>query len=698
MMPQWPARLGLLMLGLVFNALAQNPTEEELSLSYGDEEFISIATGQKQLISKAPAVATVITAEDIKAIGATDLDEVLETVPGLHVAVSANKSNPIYTIRGIYSDFNPQVLVLINGIPITNVYLGNRSQVWGGMPVKNIARIEVIRGPGSAIYGADAFAGVINIITKSPAQIDGTVLGARVGSFNTLDSWLLHSGTLGDWDTAFSLQMHTTEAHKETVEIDAQTLNDQALGTSASLAPSSVDVGVDSIDTRLELENNAWKIRLGFQGRYNFGTYAGVAEALDPAGTSESERFNADITYHNPNLNNDWDFTAQASYFDTTAKSDLTLFPPGTDFTGFGGGPFPDGVIGNPYIYERHYRIDVSAFYTRVNDHDIRLGSGYHFIDMYRIKDTRNFTQNEFGVPVPIGNVVNVSDTMPFITEEDRNIVYFSAQDEWSFAPDWKLTAGVRFDNYSDFGNTTNPRAALVWQTRYNMATKLLYGRAFRAPSFAEQFNINNPVALGNPDLDPETIDTLELAFDFSVSEKMRWSINIFAYEMDDIIQFVSDPAPANSRTSQNTGGRTGRGVEWDFKWQANDHNSISVNYAFQDSEDEDTNSDTPNAPGQQLYFRHDLNLSPTWSLHTQINHVADRKRAIGDLRNQIDDYTKVDIVFRRHAHESQVSAAIYISNVLDETIKEPSLAPGAIFNDLPRPPRAIFGEIAYHW
>ena len=153
-------------------SFAQPSEEEELELVYGDEEFISIATGRTQPIARAPSVASVITSDDIKAIGATDLDQVLETVPGLHVSNAGAGLNPIYIIRGIQSQFNPQVLMLINGIPITNSYVGNRSQVWGGMPINNIARIEVVRGPGSALYGADAFAGVINIITKESADIN----------------------------------------------------------------------------------------------------------------------------------------------------------------------------------------------------------------------------------------------------------------------------------------------------------------------------------------------------------------------------------------------------------------------------------------------------------------------------------------------------------------------------------------------
>ena len=165
--------LAIMLLTIGLPIYAEGTEEKDLAWAYGDEDFVSIATGSQQPIAKAPAVATVITAKDIRAIGATDLDEILETVPGLHVARSFTGYNPIYSIRGVYSGFNPQVLVLINGISITNLFFGDRGQVWGGMPVEAIARVEVMRGPGSAVYGADAFAGVINIITKTRQDIEG---------------------------------------------------------------------------------------------------------------------------------------------------------------------------------------------------------------------------------------------------------------------------------------------------------------------------------------------------------------------------------------------------------------------------------------------------------------------------------------------------------------------------------------------
>ncbi|MCG6968828.1 MAG: TonB-dependent receptor plug domain-containing protein, partial [Gammaproteobacteria bacterium] len=185
-------------------------TEEDLALAF-DEEMISIATGGEQSLARAPAVATVITAKDIEAMGAQKLDQVLESVPGLHVSLSPLRFTPNYSIRGIYTTFNPQVLMLMNGIPITQMWLGDRGV--GALPISDISRIEVIRGPGSAVYGADAFAGVINIYTKSAEEKAGTQINAFAGSFDTTQASILYGSKENEYwgfDIAFSLEYFET--------------------------------------------------------------------------------------------------------------------------------------------------------------------------------------------------------------------------------------------------------------------------------------------------------------------------------------------------------------------------------------------------------------------------------------------------------------------------------------------------------
>src|SRR3569833_71843 len=501
-----PLHLLHLPLGHAADSLSE---EKEFALTYGDEEMLSIATGANQPVARAPAVASVITAAQIKEIGATDLNQIKKTKPSKQNTQTTQGYNPIYVIRGIHSETNQQVLVLINGFPITNIFLGNRSDVWGGMPVKDIVRIEVVRGPGSAVYGADAFSGVINIITKDADDIDGTEIGGRVGSFDSKDVWLLHGREYGGIKTAFSIEYGATDGQRETITADAETGLDTLFGTSASLAPGPVNLGRKYLDTRLDFGLQNWRLRLGYQGRRNVGTGAGVAQALDPAGDTESDRFNADLSYRLTTIQN-WDTTVELSYFNTSARANLVLFPAGAF-----GGAFPDGVIGNPDVYERHARAGISSFYTGWHEHRLRLGAGYNQSDLYRVNESRNYTFAPGGIPGPLGSVIDVSDSAAFVREELRQITYAFVQDEWSFARDWNLTAGVRHDHYSDFGDTTNPRSAFVWQTDYNLTTKLLYGRAFRAPSFAELYNINNPEVLGNPKLKPEFFVSLVLVFVF---------------------------------------------------------------------------------------------------------------------------------------------------------------------------------------
>ncbi|MFC1684417.1 TonB-dependent receptor plug domain-containing protein [Pseudomonadota bacterium] len=691
---------------------AQTMDEEEAALLglYGDEELISIATGIYQPIAKAPAVATVITAEDIRAMGATDLDQILETVPGLHAAYDPATSNPIYTIRGVYTQFNPQVLLLVNGIPMQSLFKGDRHGIWGGMPLEAIKRIEVIRGPGSAIYGADAFSGVINIHTKSRRDIDKVEFGVRAGSFDTQDFWALYGGDWGGLEVAGVLEIHNTDGHSRTVTEDGAT----ALGT--SLAPGSVNLGRQNLDARIDIAYELWKLRAGYQRRRNQETGFGLAYALDPQGRFASDRWNADLTYHNPEFTTDWDVQAQASFSHTTqeVEEDIILYPAGTDFDAafgniFGIGTFTEGMIGNPEVFERHWRLDFSALYSGIDRHKIRLGTGYSLKDIYKVKEEKNFTFTAinlgppFGVvqfPDPTGSLDDVSDdpNRVFLSEEDRRNYYFYLQDIWQFANDWELTAGVRYDHYNDFGDTYNPRLALVWSTGHNLTNKFMFGRAFRAPSFAESQAQNNPVALGNDSLDPETMQTFEWAVDYRPQDDLRLGANLFKYKWKDIIKFIPDAAGGTS-TAQNAGEQTGYGLEFEADWQPRQNLRLMGNYAYQRSEDKEADHVAGNAPEHQIYLRGDWEFIPAWHLDTQLNWVGERKRVDGDTRPNVDDYTTLNMTLRYKNKSNPWEVAVAGRNLFNSDRREPSLyaipAP-AIPNDLPLAGRSVFVEFRY--
>ena len=677
---------------------------------YGDDDFVTIATGTRKSLTKAPAVATIITAEDIALTGATDLDEVLEMVPGLHVSRYFTQYNSIFAIRGIYAQTNPDVLLLINGIPLTNLFHGDRGFVWGGMPVKAIQRVEVIRGPGSALYGADAFAGVINIITKGAGDIDGAQLGGRVGGFGRRDAWGLVGGEYAGWNLALVAEAGSTDGPEEWVEADAQSSLDALFGSfvpgyaPSSLAPGVTRLGRKNLDLRVEAARERWTLRAGYQGRFDVESGIGAAGSLDPVGEYRSERFNADLTYHDADWSEHWDVTLQGSLFftDQAFEEPWRLLPPGTDFSAIGGGRFPDGVIGGPEVGERHLRLGASAIYDGIERHRLRLGGGFTYGSIFETSDTRNFLSGPGGVllAIPAG-LVEVSDdpAIEFLPEKSRRLAYLFVQDEWSLAQDWELTAGLRYDDYSDFGDTLNPRLALVWQTDFDLTTKFLYGRAFRAPALAEQYNQNNPVVLGNPDLQPQTIDTVELAWDYHPPKDWRASLGVYYYQAEDLIELAPVPlSVAGELEYQNVREQSGYGVEIEGEWTPLTELTLRGNLSLANAEDERSGHAIGAVPRRQLYLRADWRFAPGWNLNAQLNRVADRRREASDDRPEIDDYTTVDLTLRREGGRGGWELALSLRNLFDENAREPGPADGTIPNDLPLAGRSAYLEAQYNF
>ncbi len=655
----------------------------------GQVRVISLATGTETPLDKAAAVATVITEDDIIAMGATDLDEILETVPGVHVGRSDQAYFPKYNIRGITSQYNSQTLMLVNGIPITQLAFGNRGNAWAGMPVKSISRIEVIRGPGSAMHGADAFAGVINIITKTGGDINGTKAGVRVGSFDTQAGWLEHGGSYGGFSVGFTFEYETTDGWKEKIQHDAQTDWDALLMTDASLAPGSVNTMTDMIESRLDVAFDNSRIRAGYQGRSNVGTGPGIAQSIDPHGRFGSERFNADYTHTLKDLTPNWGIESRVSYYrgSLDVEEDIWLFPPGAF-----GGAYPEGFVGNPEMTEENARFDFSSIYQGFNDHIVRLGTGAYWGDVFEVKESKNFYPD--GSPRP--GLEDVTDTAEvFFPEQDRTSYHFFAQDEWKFADNWLLTSGVRYDHYSDFGGTTNPRLALIWATTDSITTKLLYGRAFRAPSIAELFITSNPNVLGNPDLAPETIDTYEFAFSQQLSYELSYSANIFYYQIEDYITFVSDGP--NTAQAQNAGERSGYGTEFEIDYKPINTLRFLANYAYQKSEDDRTNTDVGEAPNHQIYGRSEWEFITSWHFDAQVNWVGEQERMVGDARSPVDDYTTVDLTLRKTEVWNSLALALSVRNAFDEAVYEASPGPVAsIPGDFPMAGRSVYGEVSY--
>lgn len=680
-----------------------------LSLEQLGQIDVSIATGNGTPIDRAPATATVISAAEIEALGAHTLNDVIEAIPGVHVSLSTlSRMDSVYSIRGIHSGFNPHVLLLMNGVPVQFSLQGGRPSLFR-LPVEFIARVEVIRGPGSAIYGADAYSGVINVITKDASAIDGLEMGGRAGSFGSKDIWLQGSDRWGRWDAVFNVAYQHSDGDKSrVVASDLQSVFDAQLGTDASRAPGALSTRYEIIDTHFSVSDEHWTVNLWSWISQDAGIGAGAAQALDFAGGDDSNLYMVDASYQSDSWFEHWEHNTRLSflYYDLAAEFNLlpagTLLPIGSDGNLDFASPvglvlFSEGLIGQPGAETGDAQFDFVSIYNGWEKHSLRVAFGFRE-QILDSRERKNFGPGviDGSVAVVDGSLQNVSDSsFVFVKDSSRTTHYLSLQDRWLIAADWELTAGVRYDDYSDFGATTNPRVALVWAAHERLTTKLLYGSAFRAPSFSEQFNANNPVSLGRADLDPEVIDTLELSFNLNLSSSIKTTLNLFSYQARDMIEFVPDEG-ATTKTAQNVRDQDGHGVEWEVDWKPSATTRIGANYSWQQAQDIDSGNYIADIPNRQFTFSGLWQFAPDWFLQSQINWVADRRRAAGDSREPVSDYTLADISVRRKDIIPQLDCALIVLNATDEDAREPS--GGQIADDYPLESRSVTAELRYRF
>ena len=207
-------------------------------------------------------------------------------------------------------------------------------------------------------------------------------------------------------------------------------------------------------------------------------------------------------------------------------------------------------------------------------------------------------------------------------------------------------------------------------------------------------YSITNPVIRGNPALRPETISPLEAAFAWQARADTQLNLSLFHYRMRDIIR-ASD---AGSGTMfNNVGSQHGRGLEVEAIWDPSRSIRLTGNYAYQRSIDETSGQDAGYAPHHHLFVRSDWTFASGWLFSTQANHVAGRKRAAGDTRPDIPDYTTVDMTLRTNVNRQRWEFSASVRNLFNADAREPSLAPGgSLPNDLPLAPRSFYLQATY--
>jgi outer membrane receptor for ferrienterochelin and colicins len=656
---------------------------------------LSVATRSEQAPDEAPGAVSIVTSDDIKAMGARSLDEALQAVPGVDVTYDA-LGRPRITMRGLPTGAtggaSENVLILMNGQRIDDPIEGGATSLEFTTPVGNIQKIEVLRGAGSALYGSGAMGGVVNIITFTQRDFTGIEANAGIGSFTTQD----YSLRLGSEGRTLKIAGYINFQHgngaRRTVGADAQTAIDEGL-SAQGVAPASLAPGRERDNFKI-FETNYTASYKDYEFQLRVGTQRspgaiGIADALGDANDMPQRKILIGAS-HRRDLPDGWTLDERASYEQFDARRSFQAFPAGfTLLLGDQGSvTYPSGVFAQEDLSSRRFGVDATAQKT-IPQHAIQMGLGIGRESTFNTDVRSNY---DFRTAAPMNQLESIPGAAP---EKGRGLVSLYAQDVWSRFSKVTLTGGLRFDHYGGVGGVVSPRLAAVFRLPKAVSLKVLYARGFRMPTFAEQY-FDLPGYLGNPSLKPMTSDTLEASVSYAI-RRLRLSGGLFQTFLRDEILAEGDYVPGSSRPIVNGPGRDVRGLELELRQGFGVASSLFLDYAYQHSDDKATGVASAGVPasvghvGATFAFARSLRATPS------LVFGSSRPRAVGDTRSAVPGYALLDFALRAPDVYRGLLLSLSGRNLLNKSYFGPA-PDGGVPGDYPRPGRTLFLSASYQF
>lgn len=675
--------LTLFLSGLPHTAAAQYQTDLfDLSLEeLLDVRVVSSVSGVEQGLKSAPASATIIEFDEWQRRGAKTLSQALVGVAGLQSTVlSSSNAERNIVIRGLSGNFGQQIKLLIDGIPFNRVHHGGKPAL--DLPLLGFKRIEIVRSPGSATYGADAFAGIINLVSNDDFE-QKTRIAVASGRFDNHDLGVTGSAKYKELGLIYALNYsHYGDDKSRTLNADAQAALDDIFNTQASRAPGSFDQSYQEVSLNLKAQWQDWQFSYyGVSGTFGFG--AGVAEALDPEGEGKHTSHILDAKYLF-SLFGDDETQFNLWWQEKHSEFPFTIFPAGAVLPiGASGNldfaaptslaKFEQGYIGVPSNDSELGQVSLTSVFSPVAAHTLRwqLGFEHH-------KHTP-FEKKNFGPGVLTGTetlvtgaLTDVSGTpYAYLPERSRNIFFVSVQDTWQISEDWAVHLGGRYDDYSDFGSTTNPRVGIVWQATDALTVKLLSAKAFRAPSFFGLYAVNNPINVGNPELKPEQITTHELNLGITPTEDVYIAFSYYQYKATDIVEYINTP-DITGRQAQNIGQIDGKGMEWSVQWRPSSELDIAANFSYVDNES--VKGMSPKDLAEKMAsVTVNYQLSELADVNVFWQYTGEQQRTMTDQRAALPSANWVSSKLSYQLLPNELELALVVTNLFDSDSATPS-------------------------
>jgi outer membrane receptor protein involved in Fe transport len=500
------ALLALLTISACQTALAEAPKSTEDLLGMSMEQLLDVkvttVTKNPVSVSKAPAIVDVITRDDLRRFGYRTLAEALRRIVGFN---TYNTQYQFSFVRGfaIPGDFNTRILLLIDGHR-TNDGNYNQAMIGDELPadLENVERIEVSKGPGSAVWGTNAMLAVVNIITRHGAQVGGAETVGTVGS-NGKTKIFEAIGAKDEGGLEYNFTgSYLDEGGYNHIHFPGRDLPDGELISDGSDGQFAFHGGanIDFNDLHLQVFHSVRKTQLpyGFFGvDFNDGGNAyndnstrvdlNVDRVVD---STDNKRVFARFFYDR------WGFDGDYIYSD--ADGNRTINHDNADASSIG--------------LEFRYSQDVNKW--------LSVLVGAEFQDMNELLNYNRSPQSP----------VAISAIEPFELQTYYSELHFRV------AEPLEIIGGIRGDIYSTQDNAWTPRAAIVYTPFSTSTARLSYGEGFRASDNSERNYADNISAMANRSLKPERVRTVEASWQERLNESIQATLSVFHYRFTDLI------------------------------------------------------------------------------------------------------------------------------------------------------------------
>jgi iron complex outermembrane receptor protein len=506
---------------------AKSSKQANADLSIDDLLNVTVTSAgqKKQNLSDVAAAITVLNSDDIRRSGATNLPDLLRYVPGVEVG-QANNSDISVTIRGFGGVYASKLLVLVDGRSIYNPLFGGVEWQYQRMMMDDIDRVEVIRGPGATIWGANAVNGVINIITKDAADTQG---GFISGLYGTKDQ-----GT-GEFRYGFQ---------------PVKDLSLRLYGQYENVAASDSPPGVQPYD---RLQNGLIGFRADYRSspddHFRLSSEASSTRAGDeqfgfaptPPYTETGDSENVNFVYEH-NFDTDNQLTVQSYYDRFTRNSD------------------PGSLFANVEVQTADLQIRHSLPIELLPiKQELVYGAEYRLVNS-DLRDTQFVSWMR--------------------DREDQTVSLFAQTDLHLIDNVLTLTMGAKYDHNDYTGNEVQPSARLLWKINGQNSLWWSVSRAVREPDVIDEDAIPPGAVAGNSNLKSEVLTAYEMGYRVQPIDRLSFDISAFYNDYDNLISTYLPPGSFTPTFEQFQKAQT-YGIEPSFTAQVQPWWKLSGSYSF---------------------------------------------------------------------------------------------------------------------